>query len=31
MINRDGRIRLNWMHIKDKNLHRAFYKKLKGE
>lgn len=28
MINRDGRIRLNWMHLEMKNTHTNFYKKV---
>ena len=31
MINQDGRIRLNWMHIKEKNVHTCFYLKLKKD
>ena len=28
MVNRDGRIRLNWMHLEAKNTHTNFYKKV---
>lgn len=28
MVNRDGRVRLNWMHLESKNTHSLFFKKI---
>ena len=29
MVNQDGRIRLRWTHLKEKNTHSLFYNKIR--